>query len=48
MSKSDAGKGDRPRPVDSEKYRENYDKIFNKKAEDEEHGSKKRSKTTGP
>jgi hypothetical protein len=26
-----AGKGDTPRPVDGEKYRENYDRIFMKK-----------------
>jgi len=25
-----AGKGDKPRPVDGEKYRSNYDKIYNK------------------
>ena len=29
MSKSDAGKGDFPRPVDVEKYRINYDAIYN-------------------
>lgn len=27
-----AGKGDKPRPVDGEKYRKNYDLIFRKKA----------------
>ena len=26
-----AGKGDKYRPVDMEKYRENYEKIFGKK-----------------
>lgn len=26
-----AGKGDKPRPVDGEKFRSNYDKIFRKK-----------------
>jgi hypothetical protein len=26
-----AGKGDKPRPVDGDKYRENYDRIFSKK-----------------
>jgi hypothetical protein len=26
-----AGKGDKPRPVDGEKFRNNYDKIFRKK-----------------
>ena len=30
MSKQ-AGKGDSPRPVDSELYRRNYDRIFRKK-----------------
>jgi hypothetical protein len=28
-----AGKGDSPRPVDGEKYRQNYDKIFPPKRE---------------
>jgi hypothetical protein len=36
-----AGKGDKPRPVDGDKYRENYDRIFEKKKEQ----SKKRAKT---
>lgn len=30
MSKG-AGKGDKPRPVDADKYRDNYDRIFRKK-----------------
>ncbi len=30
MSKSDAGKGDRPRPVDKKRYDENYERIFGK------------------
>jgi|TARA_R110002020_G_scaffold225156_2_gene435283 hypothetical protein len=29
--KHGAGKGDKFRPVDMEKYRENYEKIFGKK-----------------
>jgi hypothetical protein len=28
---SEAGKGDKPRKVDGEKYRSNYDRIFGKK-----------------
>ena len=31
MSKSEAGKGDKPRPVNQDKYRENYDRIFGEK-----------------
>ena len=31
MSKSDAGKGDTPRKVNGDKYRENYNRIFGKK-----------------
>lgn len=27
----DAGKGSRPRPVDQQKYNDNYDRIFGKK-----------------
>lgn len=30
----EAGKGDSPRPVDTEKYRDNYDKIFRQMADD--------------
>ena len=30
MSKSDAGKGDRPRPCNKKLYDENYDRIFGK------------------
>ena len=26
-----AGKGDKPRPVDGDKFRSNYDRIFGKK-----------------
>jgi hypothetical protein len=26
-----AGKGDKPRPVKGDKYRDNYDRIFSKK-----------------
>jgi hypothetical protein len=37
-----AGKGDKARPVDGEKYRSNYDRIFNKKQEVEK--TKKRQK----
>jgi hypothetical protein len=33
MSKSDAGKTDRYRPVDQAKYGESYDRIFKKKGE---------------
>ena len=29
MSKSDAGKGDKPRPINKKIYDENFDKIFN-------------------
>jgi len=29
---SQNGKGDKPRPVNLKKYRENYDKIFRKKS----------------
>lgn len=34
--RSAAGKGDRPRPVDMDKYRENYDKIFRKDVDHDE------------
>ena len=38
-----AGKGDRYRPVDTEKFRKNFDEIFrkNKKQEDKKDDSKK-------
>jgi len=28
-----SGKGDNPRPIDEDKYKENYDRIFGKKEE---------------
>lgn len=31
-----AGKGDRPRPMDMDRYRENYDKIFRKNTDHDE------------
>lgn len=35
-----AGKGDKPRPVNMDKYRENYDAIFGKKGKEDNDGSK--------
>lgn len=43
MSKSrvhNAGKGDKYRPVDRDKYRENYEKIFGKKKKNGNKNSK--------
>lgn len=34
MSASHGGKGDSPRPVDPQKFRENYDRIFRKSIKD--------------
>ena len=34
MSNNPGGKGDKQRPGDSEKFRDNYDKIFGKKKEE--------------
>ena len=31
---TEGGKGDTPRPVQGDKYRDNYDSIFRKKAND--------------
>ena len=31
---SQAGKGDKPRPVNKKQYDENYDKIFKKKSKE--------------
>jgi hypothetical protein len=36
-----AGKGDKPRPVDGDKYRENYDRIFGKKKDQPKKENKK-------
>ncbi len=36
-----AGKGDKPRKVDGEKYRSNYDQIFRKKLKKPKKGEKK-------
>lgn len=35
-----SGKGDRPRPIDMKKYRENYDRIFGNKENDDDTTSK--------
>jgi len=41
--KHGAGKGDKFRPVDMEKYRENYEKIFGKKKKKPPYKKKKES-----
>ena len=41
--KHGAGKGDKFRPVDMEKYRENYEKIFGKKKKKKPSSKKKES-----
>lgn len=38
---SEAGKGDKPRKVDGEKYRSNYDAIFRKKKKEKAKKSEK-------
>jgi hypothetical protein len=45
--KPEAGKGSRPRPVDGDKYRENYDLIFKSKKQEDVDTSEERVEETG-
>ena len=42
-----AGKGDKYRPVDMNKYRENYEKIFGKKKKKKKKSNSKKEKKDG-
>jgi hypothetical protein len=46
MSKNQAGKGDKPRPVNKEHFDQNFDQIKWNSKQEENRGTTKKNKTT--